>query len=240
MLMNNRRISVNELSGHFGVSVVTIRKDLREMEEAGQLIRGHGTASILNEGNPSFHIRREISIHYEYKMAIAQKAAGMVKPGDMVMLGPGSTCCLIAQILCRMKNICIVTNAVSFESQLTASEARILYLGGEYVPRNGSVMGAFALDALSSLNIDRFFIGTSGITPGLEITSFDFLDNLMVRTMINRSKEVILVADYTKFGRTTAVRIAEMSAMDLIITNRELAPEYVDRIQRAGHKLILV
>ena len=105
----------------------------------------------------------------------------MVKEWDVVLLGPGSTCCMIAQLLCRMHNIIIVTNAINFESQLENHNARLIFLGGEYDVHNGSVSGTFALDALSSMNIDKFFIGTSGVTPQFEITSFELSNSMIIK-----------------------------------------------------------
>jgi len=240
MLMNQEEMSVSQMSKYFNVSAVTIRKDLRILESEKAIIRGHGSARISSrQPVKMYNIREKMLENYDYKMRVASKAASMVKEWDVVLLGPGSTCCMIAQILCKMNNIIIVTNAINFESQLEANNARLIFLGGEYDKHNGSVTGTFALDALSSMNIDKFFLGTSGITPQFDITSFEISNNLIIKTMIQRSKEVILVADYTKFGKSMAIKIADLDAIDVIITNKELDHSVIQEIQNKNKTLIL-
>jgi len=240
ILMGHGQMSVNEMSAYFKISTVTIRKDLRQLESEEAIIRGHGIARVsLQPSCKAYNIREKLQQNYDLKMRIATHAASMVKEWDVVLLGSGSTCCMIAQLLCRMHNIIIVTNAINFESQLDAHNARLIFLGGEYDAHNGSVSGTFALDALSSMNIDKFFIGTSGVTPQFEITSFDMSNNMIINAMLKRSKEVILVADYTKFGKSMAIKVADLSMIDAIITNNELDPAIIQEIQDKKKPLFL-
>ncbi|MGE5614898.1 MAG: DeoR/GlpR family DNA-binding transcription regulator [Bacillota bacterium] len=240
ILMGQKEMSVKELSKYFNISEVTIRKDLRKLESEEAIVRGHGSARISNwQPAKMYSLREKMMENYEYKMRIAAKAASMVKEWDVVLLGAGSTCCMIAQLLCKRHDIIIVTNAINFESQLETINARLIFLGGEYDQLNGSVTGTFALDALSSMNIDKFFLGTSGVTPQFDITSYELSNNLIIKTMIQRSKEVILVADHTKFGKSMAIKIADLDMVDVVITNKELDLSIIQEIQNRNKTLIL-
>lgn len=241
MLMENTSISVNDLSKHFGVSVVTIRKDLRALDTSGAIVRGHGVAhSVVPKVGSGYSVRQRMMINHEEKMHIAAKAASMVNERDVVLLSPGSTCCMIAQELCKQKNIIIVTNAVCFQAELTSVEARIIYLGGEYNSLNGSTIGSFTLDALSALNIDKFFLGANGVSVEAGITSYDFSDTMIVRSMIERSKEVILVTDHTKFGKSSALRLADIKEVDTIITGKDLDPKIQEQFFQKKMNMVLL
>ena len=238
LLNSNSKLSVIEMSDHFGVSAVTIRKDLRLMEEEGIVVRGHGVASQA-VGTARYNLARDMSVRSVEKQRIADEAAGMVKEREVILLGPGSTCCMLAQRLCKRKNLIIVTNAISFQPYLMiGNDVQLLYLGGEYNTDNGSTVGSFAVDALNSLSIDRFFIGVTGITVQTGLSSYNFADTLMIRTMIERSKQVVVLTDHTKFWHASAIKIADLSAVDTIITDTGVAPAYVQEFEQCNVKLI--
>lgn len=232
LLIGKTQMDIHELSKHFGVSVVTIRKDLRILEQQGLIARSRGGAAVM-EGQ-RYNLQQEMRIQGDYKQRIAAHAAGMVEDREVILLGPGSTCCMLGQLLCKRENLLLVTNAICFEPYLSFSSARLMYLGGDYNPANGYTTGGFAIDALQTMQIDRLFLGASGVSGAGGITSYNFADTLMVRTMIERSKQVIIVADHTKFGQVSAIRIAELSAVDQIITNVGADPKHVREIEESG------
>lgn len=238
MLGGNSKLGVHEISSHFGVSAVTIRKDLRIMEKEGMVIRGHGVASQA-AGLTRFNLARDMATMREAKERIAAEAAKLVSERQVVLLGPGSTCCILGQMLCKMKHLIIVTNAISFEPYLAVGgDVQMLYLGGEYNLDNGSTVGSFAIDALNSLTIDHFFIGVTGITTQVGLTSYNFADTLMIRTMIERSKQVTVLADHTKIGHVSAVKIADISAADMVITDEDADSGHVREFEQNGVKVI--
>ena len=240
LTMGSNRMRVADLSRHFGVSAVTIRKDLRVMEAKGVLVRGYGVASNV-AGTARYSLQRDIRIHEDLKRRIADKAATLVSDREVVMLGPGSTCCLLGQQLCRMQSLILVTNAICFEPYLMpANDVRVLYLGGEYNTDNGSTIGSFAIDALRQLSIDCFFIGATGVTTQAGLTSNNFADAMVVRTMMERSKQVVLITDHTKFGRVSMLKIADFDAVDMVITDKELDEKYVQELNTRGVHLALV
>lgn len=234
-------MSVNELSQRLGVSVVTIRKYLTKLEQEGSVKRNHGGAVVLESNSNQFNMQQLLNKNLYYKQKIACAAAQLVKSSDVVMVASGSTCCLTAQEICKIDDVIIVTNAISFQPYLHPTpQTRIIYLGGEYNAKTGSTMGSFGIDALSALNIDKLFIGASAVSPNRGILTFEFSDNLMIRTMIERSKEVILVADCDKFGKSAILKLADINDVDIIITNDELDESYAQELLSKNIKLILV
>ncbi len=238
LLAGKAQMDIHELSVHFGVSEVTIRKDLRLLEQQGLIVRGRGVASVA-EGH-SYNIQREIRVQNDLKKRITEHASNIVGEQEVVLLGPGSTCCMVAQRLCRRENLLLVTNAICFEPYLNTADSRLIYLGGNYNPANGYTTGAFAIDALEQMQFDRLFLGASGISAEGGVTSYGFADTLMVRTMIERSKQVILLADHTKFEKVSAIRIAELSSIDRIITDNGADPEYIAKLEACGVAVDLV
>ena len=235
LLAGGAQMSVDELSSRFAVSQVTIRRDLRVLADQGAVVRGRGTAGAQNR----YDLRRDMQLNGELKRGLAARAAELVSPGDVVLLGPGSTCAVLGQVLGAREDVVIVTNAVSFEPYLASAQARIIYLGGEYHAPNGSVTGAFAIDALNTLRIDKLFLGANGVTAA-GITSDNFPDTLMVRTMIERAGQVILLADHSKFGRVCTIKIAETGAADIILSDSGLTPGQIAEIEALGTEMIII
>jgi DeoR/GlpR family transcriptional regulator of sugar metabolism len=173
---------------------------------------------------------------------IAEAAANMVKDGEAILLGPGSTCGAIMRKLNKKNNIVIITNAVNFELLLeNTSNSRIIFLGGECSFLQGAVMGIFSLDTLDSLNITKFFLGASAISVEDGLTSENLNDTVfIIKTMMERSKEVIAVADHTKFGKSAAIRLAPLNKLNKIITDKGIDEHQRDLMLEAGVDLILV
>ncbi len=235
-------VNVAQLGEKFGVSLVSIRKDLRALSESGLIKREYGVAKSAEPEYKkiSANLQGRLSVQYEEKLALAKRAAEMVHDGDVVLLAPGSTCYLIAKELCARRDIIIVTNAVNFHTVLEEAKSRVVYLGGEYNPLNGSMIGSIAMDSFAALNIDKFFLSANGVSVEKGLTSNDFSDFTMMRAMINRSKEVILVADKTKFEKSFFMRLTAVDEVDTLITENGLDEAIVESIKNKGVTVDLI
>lgn len=241
LLESTTHLNITEIAKKLNTSEVTIRKDLNNLQERGLVERAHGIARIVPNIRARYSLEKELNINFYLKEMIAEAAVNMVKDGEAVLLGPGSTCGAIMKKLNRKNNIVIITNAVNFEPLLeNTSNSRIIFLGGEYSFLQGAVMGVFSLDTLDSLNITKFFLGASAISVEDGLTSENLNDTVFIRTMMERSKEVIAVADHTKFGKSAAIRLAPINKLNRIITDKGIDEHQKDLILSAGVDLIMV
>lgn len=241
LLQKRGSVKVNELCKLFPISEVTIRKDLAYLQEQGIVSRNYGVVSLQTSGNSSrYCLEKLMLMQKDEKERIADYAASLIKSNDVVFLGPGSTCCTIAQKLCSRDDVMLFTNAISFHSLLPSYNAKIIYLGGEYNNLNGSTIGSFALDLLKMINIDVLFLGANGISIESGFTSSNFSDTIMFKAIIERSKKVYYVSDHTKFGQSAAIKLSDIDDVDSIITGKELDKATVDEYIRRGINLKIV
>jgi DeoR/GlpR family transcriptional regulator of sugar metabolism len=241
LLASNTQLNITEIAKKLNASEVTIRKDLNSLQEKGLVERAHGIARIVPNVRARYSLEREMKVNFYLKEMIAEAAANMVKDGEAVLLGPGSTCGAIIKKLNRKTNIVIITNAVNFEPLLeNTSNSRIIFLGGEYSFLQGAVMGIFSLDTLDSLNITKFFLGASAISVEDGLTSDNLNDTVFIKTMMDRSKEVIAVVDHTKFGKSAAIRLTPINKLNRIITDKGLDEQQKELVMGTGVDLILV
>jgi DeoR/GlpR family transcriptional regulator of sugar metabolism len=234
-------MAVSEIAGKLKTSEVTIRKDLNELSDTGLVERAHGVVRLIPNIHFRYSLEKEMNVNFHLKNLISGAAASMVRDGEAVLLGPGSTCGAIIKKLNRKNNIVIITNAVNFEPLLeNTSNSRIIFLGGEYSFLHGAVMGVFSLDTLDALNITKFFLGASAISVENGLTSDNLNDTVFIKTMMERSKEVIAVVDHTKFGKSAAIRLAPINKITKIITDKGIDERQKELILEAGVELILV
>lgn len=241
LLASNTQLNTVEIARKLNTSEVTIRKDLNSLQEKGLVERAHGIVRIVPNIRTRYSLEKELNVNFYLKERIAEAAINMVKDGEAVLLGPGSTCGAIMKKLNKKNNIVIITNAVNFEPLLeNTSNSRIIFLGGEYSFLQGAVMGVFSLDTLDSLNITKFFLGANAISVEDGLTSENLNDTFFIKTMMERSKEVIAVADHTKFGKSAAIRLTSISKLNRIITDKDIDEYQKELVLGTGVDLIMV
>jgi DeoR family galactitol utilization operon repressor len=224
-------LTVTAVARELGLSEVTIRGDLRALEDRGWLNRTRGGAA------PALHrhiLERQQS-RREEKNAIARRAAELVRDGDVIMIEAGTTIALAARYLQGKRDIHIVTN-----STLVFSYARqnpmlqITMTGGEFRRSTESLVGPAALDTISRLNVRLAFVGTDGFTLERGMTTHLAEGAEIVKAMKTRAETTVLLADSSKFGRAGFVSVLPLPEMDMIITDSGLPDGAVERLSEAG------
>lgn len=240
------KITVQELSEALGVSPVTIRRDLERLEEGGYLYRTHGGALSLQSGVRETAHERSFSEKEEAftaeKIRIAEAAAALVEDGESLLLTPGTTNMLLAGKLRGKKGLSLVTNAANIAASVAAeTEWNVILTGGRIRPQSHALVGPLAEESLDRIRADKLFLGVDGLdlqggltTPSLEEASVN-------RKMIALAKQVIVVTDHSKFGKVAFSRIAELDAVDVVVTDEGLPGEYADFLRRETNiRLVLV
>jgi DeoR/GlpR family transcriptional regulator of sugar metabolism len=218
-------ISVAGLAETLGVSEMTIRRDLAELEKEGLLKRVHGGAvsSFGRSYEPPYALRHGQAI--DAKQRIARLAADMVVEGDSVALDVGSTVFEVARLLSRRRGLTVVTPSVRVLNLfLRNKEVRTIVTGG--MLRNGeeSLVGDLAAHAFRDLFVDKLFLGIGGIDAENGLTEYNWDDTLVKRAMIRSAKEVIVVADASKFDRTAFAHVADIGDIHVLVTDRPPLP----------------
>jgi DeoR/GlpR family transcriptional regulator of sugar metabolism len=239
------KATVSELSEALGVSQVTVRRDLEKLEEKELLLRTHGGAMALHAHvnevahEKSFSEKAEALV--EEKERIAEAAAKLIHDEDAVMLTPGTTSMFIAKRLVGKKKLKIVTNAANIAVQIgNYADLEIILIGGKLRPKSFALVGPLAEDTLKNVRVDKLFLGVDGFDLQEGLTTPNIAEASMDRQMISIAKEVIVVADHSKFGKVFFSHIAPLQAVHTVITDRGLNKDTCDKIRDKGIQLILV
>lgn len=241
IIEENGRATVAELSTIFGVSEATIRRDLEELDSLGLIQREHGGAL---RSAPSFTeppILQRVTEQEAEKRRIGRAAARLVRDGETIFLGSGTTTLEVARNLEGMKNLTVITNALNIAIELLNSEGiNQIVIGGLLRPSEMSLIGHITEQALKELRADKVFIGMHAIDVQYGLTS-DHLPEVMTdRAIIEFASEVILVADHTKFGRVSNSFVAPVSSVDVIITDDRVPLATLQELEQLGIKVIVV
>ncbi len=237
------RITIKELTDEFGLSAVTIRKDLEQLEMAseGDLKRYRGGA-VLNKVpifETDFLIREEEM--REEKMAIAVRAAEMVPDQGVVMLSAGTTTTYIARQLAHRKGITVVTNGINIAGELAGrSQLTVVMIGGILPEKSYATVGPTAEDYLARVTADMAFVGVAGIDAEVGFTTPYMLEAQIYAQMIQMAKKSVIVADHTKLNRRSLSIIAPLAGVDATIVDADADPQFVEILRSHGHPVIVV
>ncbi|MCK1169568.1 DeoR/GlpR family DNA-binding transcription regulator [Streptococcus uberis] len=223
LVSDHKRIDVNSLSELLSVSKVTVRKDLDKLESKGLLRREHGYA-VLNSGD-DLNVR--LSYNYNVKRKIAEKAAELVQDNDTIMIESGSTCALLAEVLCQTKrNIKIITNSCFIANFLRQYDScQIILLGGNYQPNSEVTVGPLLKQMVDLFHVDRVFAGTDGFSPEVGFMCKDMMRCEGVQYMADAAEETIILTDSSKFSKPSLVHQLSLDRVSRVITDKELDEE---------------
>ena len=243
LVESQERVTVEELVTRFGVSAVTIRGDLDALALAGLLIRSHGGALMRTESADDVPIAVKETLHHAEKVRIGQAAAQMIRDGETIMLDSGTTTAEIArQIrLLKLQSLNVITNALNIAMEVsTIPFARLIMIGGILRQMSYSLSGPHAEQTLRHLHADRLFLGVDGLDPDIGLMTPDVLEAQLNAVMIQVSREVVVVADSSKFARRSLSLIARLESVHRIITDDRIDADTAAAIRSRGIELLAV
>ncbi|EJF89300.1 DeoR/GlpR family DNA-binding transcription regulator [Bartonella tamiae] len=233
-------LSIAEISAILDVSQMTVRRDIRVLEDQGRAVSVAGGVQLIERiiTEPS-HLAKRVLAH-EQKAAIGRFAAKMVKDGGVIYLDAGTTILEIAHHITDVKNLTVVTNDFVIAAFLAQESAcRIFHTGGEIERENQSCVGAQAVMMIQSFNFDLSFISTSSF--GFRGISTPHENKIAVkRAIIESSSRRILVTDSSKYGRIGAFNVIPLDRLSAVITDEGLSQNGRDAINLHGIALHLV
>ncbi|AGM97995.1 DeoR/GlpR family DNA-binding transcription regulator [Streptococcus iniae] len=238
MVSEAQRVNVNHLSEKLKVSKVTIRKDLDKLESKGLLRREHGYA-VLNSGD-DLNVR--LSYHYRVKRKIAEQAAQLIGDNDTIMIESGSTCALLAEVLCQTKrNIKIITNSCFIANHVRQhANCQVILLGGNYQPSSEVTVGPLLKEMLNLFHVDHLFVGTDGFAAETGFMGKDMMRSEVVRYMSGVADKTIILTDSSKFQKTSLVNQLSIEKVYGVITDKDLDPNISRFLTEKGIQLTFV
>ena len=214
------RVSVDELAVRFAVTPQTIRRDLNELCDSRWLTRVHGGAMLASGvENLAYDDRKLVS--QPHKRLIGEAAARLVGNGSSVFINLGTTTEEVARALTAHTGLLVITNNLQVAAGLHRLETIEVILSGGTVRRSdGGLVGAAAVEHIGQFRADIAIIGTSAIDPDGTLLDFDYREVQVSQAIIRNARRVILVTDGSKFLRSAPVRIAHLSDVDVLVTDR--------------------
>ncbi|MCU1682619.1 MAG: DeoR family transcriptional regulator [Amycolatopsis sp.] len=234
LLTMSERVGVAEFARELGVSEVTVRRDLTELETLGALKRVHGGAmSAAKRGEEvPFNVRKVESA--AEKSAMARLAGSMVRDGELIAIDGGTTGAAIAAEVAHRRITAMPLSVQGIEALSGSLSVSLLLPGGAVRRGEGSIIGPLAEQALAALRFDTYFLTCCGLNPKTGLTAHDLQDAAVKRAALASSARIIVVADGTKFARTAMALICMPEAVDLLITDISAPPDAVSTLRSAG------
>jgi DeoR family galactitol utilization operon repressor len=236
ILIKKPGTSVMELSRLLGVTDATIRNDLNHLSSRSLIVRSHGKAT------PSLHpmmIRRQRA-NQKQKMRIAKKAAEMIGNGDTVMIDSGTTTAIIPRYLIGKRDIHVITNSILQIAHFRLNPSiTFTMVGGEFRFLDECFVGPLSLDALSRFNAKYAFIGTIGFSADFGLTTYSLEIADIILQMARRADQVVLCADFSKWGKRGNVNTIPLSEVDYLITDDAVTDDFRRQIAEQGVEVII-
>jgi DeoR/GlpR family transcriptional regulator of sugar metabolism len=236
-------VRVRDLTDLLGVSDMTVRRDLDVLARHGLIEKVHGGATLASAPSmdePGFEAKssRELS----EKEAIAVAAARLVRPGTAIALSGGTTTFALAQRITQIRDLTIVTNSIRVLDVLQEAPGAptVILTGGIRTPSD-ALVGPVADLAIRSLHFDIFFLGCHGMDAHAGLTTPNLAESETNRAFLRGARQVVLLADHTKWGTVGLSSFANLDEVDVLITDpgmsddeRMILSEHVDRVIVAG------
>jgi DeoR/GlpR family transcriptional regulator of sugar metabolism len=236
-------VRVSQLVRQFGVSDMTIRRDLEALADRGLVDKVHGGATIAGPGSteePGFDAK-SVRQRNE-KAAIVERAAKLIEPHTAVALSAGTTTAALAAHLVDVPGLTIVTNSIPVADTLYHAgrpDQTVVLTGGIRTPSD-ALAGPVAEAAISSLNVDVLFLGVHGMSPRTGFTTPNLMEAGTNRLMVSAARRLVVLADHTKWEMVGIATITPLDEADILITDIGLAAEArVQLAERVGELIVV-
>jgi DeoR family transcriptional regulator, glycerol-3-phosphate regulon repressor len=234
------RVTVEDLAVRLGVTAQTIRRDLAELDAEGQIERVHGGA-VLRSGTVNIAYRQRRALQATEKRAIARAYARSLPEGASVFLAIGTTVEAVAEELSRRADLMAVTNNLNVANMLQAgAEAQVIVTGGRVRRADGGLTGTLAAAAARQFRVDVAIIGCSALDPSGDLMDFDLDEVGVSRALIEQARKTWVVADHSKLARTAPARIASLSEVDTLFTDKPLPERLAAQCAEWGTRVCVV
>ena len=213
-------VAIEKIARRFAVTPQTIRRDIRNLSDAGLLRRHHGGAGLPSSvENYAYQARKVLCL--QEKKRIARLLARNIPDKASMFINIGTTNEEVAKALAHKNGLRVITNNLNVAAILSANKSfEVIVAGGVVRQRDHGITGHATIDFIKQFKVDFGIIGISGIDTDGMLLDFDYREVRVAQAIIDNSRRVFLAADYSKFGRNAMVRLAHISRVDTLFTDR--------------------
>lgn len=210
-----------QLSKLFNVSEMTIRRDIEQLEKAGEVVRVYGGVRLKPGRIYEASIQERLNLNINEKTQIAQKAAELVCDGDVIALDGSTTALELSKQIKDRKNLTVITNNMSIALELSSSPGiQTVLLGGFLRGSSLTLVGALIESSLSSFFIDKAFISSRALNYSAGLTDITVEEGEVKQAMVKKSNKVYVLVDHTKIAKLAFFHVIEKDQIDKIITDQ--------------------
>ena len=238
LINKQRTVKNNELMERFDISIETVRRDLEYLERQGYLQRVYGGAVVKTSlgSEPAYNSRAQENS--AEKASIAQAAAQLVEAGDTIFLDVGTTILDMAQNIRAGGPITAFTNALRTAIALSQiPECTVILPGGQLRSGELALSGFPAEENMAHFNVRKAFLGAAGISEA-GVTDFHTAEANLRRQVVHNADQVIVLADFSKFGIRAVNNVCPLSSVDIVVTDSKTPAVFVRQLEQAGVRVI--
>lgn len=230
--------SLEELAEHVGASVSSVRRDVATLEAGGTIRRTHGGARMLQPKSDEFVFNVRETHRLPEKEAIGRLCAGLILPGQNVIIDSGTTCFQVAKHL-SAEVAQVITNSLPVANLFAGSTRHEVHLsGGVIYPRLGTLVGPHAVETFSRIHADVAVLSGSGVSEEGIYNSHGLLVDIQ-RAMIAAAAKVIFCFDHAKFGRRSTFFLTDFAPVDVVVTDASAPAGLVATLREKGLEVVI-
>jgi DeoR family fructose operon transcriptional repressor len=238
LLQERGHLAVSDLAQYFGVSEMTIRRDLKVLSSMGMVRREYGGATYPPSIQPERMFFNRLGEAEREKTAVGRYAAALIKPGESVILDAGTTTFAVAQAITQ--ECTVITNSLPIATLLTdQKDVLILVTGGEVRESTYALVGPMTQSSIQAFNVDKLFLGVTGFSLKRGLTTTNLLESEVKQAMIHASKEVILVANSQKFEKIHYHTFADWDQVHTLVTDSGIPDSLKSELENRGVKVFV-
>ncbi len=227
--------SVEALAERFGVTLQTVRRDVKLLADAGLVARYHGGVRLPSSTTENIAYRQRQALHDEAKQRIARAVAREVPEGCSLILNIGTTTEAIARALAGRRGLRVITNNLNVAAILSDSpDCEVIVAGGAVRHRDRGIVGEATVEFISQFRVDIGLIGISGIEADGTLRDYDYREVKVAQAIIRASRQVWLAADHSKFNRPAMVEVGRLDQVDQLFTDAPPPPPFASLLAEAG------
>jgi DeoR family transcriptional regulator of aga operon len=240
-LMKEGSVNVLDLCQELDVSSVTIRKDLKLLEDKTLLFRTHGGATLSNPYTADRPVNEKANIRSGEKLSIGEAASALIEPNDCILIASGTTVLSFARKIQPKGNLTVITAALHVALELVNHpNIEVIQLGGLLRKSSSSVTGPYAEKILQDFSCSKLFLGVDGIDTEFGLTTTNMMEAQLNRMMIQASQKTIVLADSSKFGKRGFGKICGLEEIEQVITDSNISDHMVETLKGTGIEVTIV
>lgn len=233
-------VTTSELCELFKVSRMTIRRDLKNLEEKGY-VRTTYNGAILELPNVELSFVEKYSCHQEEKRRIAKKAIEFLFDNDFIAISGGTTNFAFTEQIINsdLKNLKVLTNSLNIAIKLMEKQdIELIIIGGKIREKSYECIGHQAIEFIRNYNISKFFMGVDGISEGFGFSMASYEESLVAQMLVKKSIETYVLADNSKFDKVFPGYVCGFKDIKAIITDSGVSTKIVEKYKKLGVELI--